>query len=251
MTRRISHAPRARAALPVLAVCAAAFAGRALAAADAPAAAAPITGGTLGEMFLKGGLMMWPILACSVVTVALLLERLVALRRRAVFPEGTLARARELMAAGRLEEVDRLCADDGSPFARLLRPCLSRADATGFEMEAALEEAGSRVLFDLRHHTKALHVIADISPLLGLMGTVTGMIKAFNVVAASGALGRTELLAAGISEALLTTAFGLIVAIPAMLVYHYARSKADGYLREMEDACLEMLVDLRRKRTGA
>lgn len=93
--------------------------------------------------------------------------------------------------------------------------------------------------------------MADIAPLLGLMGTVTGMIKAFDVVARSGALGRTELLAEGISEALLTTAFGLIVAVPAAVCYHIYRAKAENLLRLMEDAALDILAALRAARNGA
>jgi biopolymer transport protein ExbB len=224
-------------------------AGRA-AAADVPAKVVT-TVTTVGELFRKGGPMMWPILGCSIVMFAFFLERLVSLRRRAVFPSRLRQDAGTLIRAGRVDDASQQCAENGSPFGRLLHACMVRAGASGFEMEAALEEAGARVLYDLRRNTKALGVIADISPLLGLMGTVTGMIKAFNVVAKAGALGRAELLAEGISEALLTTAFGLLVAIPSMIFYNYFRSKADGLLREMEDTCLDILVDLRKKKGGA
>ena len=115
-------------------------------------------------------------------------------------------------------------------------------------MEVALEETGARVLYDLRKNARPLAVIADVSPLLGLMGTVLGMIKAFEVVARSGALGQAEMLAAGIAEALLTTAFGLSVAVPSLIFYHYFRGKGDGLVRQMEDTCIGIMRDLRKQR---
>ena len=202
---------------------------------------------TLGALFRKGGPLMWPILACSVVMFAFFLERLFCLRRGAVFPRKLRRNTTELLEEGKVQDASQLCGDSRSPFGHLMHSCQMRADAEGFEMEGALEEAGARVLYDLRRNTRPLGVIADIAPLLGLMGTVTGMIKAFNVVAKAGALGRAELLAEGISEALLTTAFGLLVAIPSMLVYHYFRGKAEGLPREMENTCIEMMMDLRKR----
>lgn len=207
-------------------------------------------GRSLEELFTRGGMLMWPILLCSIVMLAFIFERLVALRRHRVFPLALRADMQRLATEGCLD-IDKAlqrCKEDDSPFARLLHGCLLRAGADGFEMEAGLEEAGARVLYDLRNNGKPLSVIADVAPLLGLMGTVTGMIKAFDVVAKSNALGRTGLLAGGISEALLTTAFGLLVAVPAIIAYHIFRSRADNLVREMEDACLEIVVALRRAR---
>ena len=207
-----------------------------------------ITGETMFDTFRSGGVVMWPILLCSIIALAFLLERAVGLRTSTVFPQDLLTQARDLVREGKVREAADLCKGDGSPFSSLLRGCLSRVDASGFEMEAALEEAGSRVLYDLRKNTRPLGIVADAAPLLGLMGTVLGMIKAFEVVAKTGALGRAELLAEGIGEALLTTAFGLSVGIPAMIFYQYFRGRADGLLRTMEDACLEVVADLRKQK---
>jgi len=221
------------------------------AAAPAEADSGSIAAGrSLEELFIRGGALMWPILLCSIVMLAFIFERLVALRRRQVFPPDLHAEMKRLAPGGDLTIAAALqrCTADGSPFARLLHGCLVRAGAGGFEMEAGLEEAGARVLHDLRNNGKTLSVIADVAPLLGLMGTVTGMIKAFDVVAKSNALGRTGLLAEGISEALLTTAFGLLVAVPAIIAYHIFRNRADNLVREMEDACLEIVLALRRER---
>jgi biopolymer transport protein ExbB len=189
---------------------------------------------------------MWPILLCSIAALAFILERLTGLRASIVFPAGLLSKARALIGAGKRDEAAELCASDASPFAKLLRSCLTRSGDDVSATEAALEEAGSRVLYDLRKNTRLLGVVADVAPVLGLLGTVWGMIKSFEQVASAGALGRAEQLSEGIGEALLTTAFGLTVAVPAILFYHYFRGKADGLLRSMEDACLELMDPLRR-----
>lgn len=214
-------------------------------------APSPPPDGTIAEgrgliaLFKSGGILMWPILLCSVVTLTFILERAVGLRARYIFPPKLTAELRTLAGEGRAREALARCLLDRSPFAALMHACLLRAGNAGFEMEAALEEAGARLLYDLRRNCKPLSVMADVAPLLGLMGTVTGMIKAFDVVARSGALGRTELLAEGIAEALLTTAFGLLVAVPAIVAYHIYRAKAENLLREMEDAALDILAALR------
>lgn len=203
-------------------------------------------GQSLESLFLSGGFLMWPILLCSVVMVAFIFERMVGLRRGRVFPQRLRSDLLELAGEGKLADALELSRVGRSHFARLVAGGLARGEAGGFEMEVGLEEEGARVLYNLRNNCKPLSVMADVSPLLGLMGTVTGMIKAFDVVAKSGALGRTELLAEGISEALLTTAFGLMVAVPSVIAYHIFRSKADNLLREMEDAALEIFEVMRR-----
>ncbi len=206
-----------------------------------------ITGGSIFDIFLRGGPLMWPILVCSIAALTFILERLVGLRASIVFPQRFLANAKALIGEGKRDEAAELCASDASPFANILRSCLTRSDGDVGATETALEEAGSRVLYDLRKNTRLLGVVADVSPVLGLLGTVWGMIKSFEQVASAGALGRAEQLSEGIGEALLTTAFGLTVAVPAILFYHYFRGKADGLLRSMEDASLELMDTLRRR----
>lgn len=238
MTRKLS-----------LALCLLALAAASLHAQEAvPADGGAVTGRTVFDTFKRGGPLMWPILLCSVVALAFVIERAVSLRASLIFPRPLYESARSFVANGQIEQAVEACVSDRSPFARLLHACLARADTPGFEMEAAIEEAGARALYDLRRNARPLGIIGDISPLLGLMGTVLGMIKAFEVVARTGALGRTEMLAEGIGEALLTTAFGLLVAVPAIIFYHYFRAKAEGLLRAMEDACIDLLTELRRQR---
>ena len=210
------------------------------------AATTPNTGQSLEDLFDRGGPLMWPILLCSVVMVAFIFERWIGLRHNRIFPAKLHERLLGLAREGRLDEAREVCRTGRSEFARLVGGGLARAEADGFEMEAGLEEEGGRVLYNLRSNCKPLAIVADVAPLLGLMGTVTGMIKAFDVVAKSNALGRTELLAEGISEALLTTAFGMAVAVPSVIVYHIFRIRADNLLREMEDAALEIVAAMRK-----
>lgn len=206
-----------------------------------------ITGSNLFETFDRGGFMMWPILLCSVVTLAFVLERMVGLRTQKIFPAKLNNQVKILAGEGKLKEAIQLCDDNPSLFAKFAKACLSRAKRMDLNAEFAMEEVGSRILYDLRKNTRPLGFIAEAAPLLGLMGTVFGMIRAFQAVAQSGALGRTKLLAEGIGEALLTTAFGLIVAVLALVAYQLFRSKADNLLKNMEDSCLEMLEDLQEQ----
>jgi len=205
-----------------------------------------ILGKNLLETFLRGGFFMWPILLCSIIGFAFALERIIALRRSVVFPQKFLEEVKALVGEKKLEEAVKLCEVHNSIFARMLLTCLKKAHSSSFEIEATLESAGSRALLELRTNTKVLGVIADIAPLLGLLGTVQGMIMAFDVVARTGALGRAEKLAESIAVALLTTAFGLIVAVPSVIFYHYFRARAESLLKSMGEACLE-IIELVRK----
>lgn len=200
-----------------------------------------IIGKNLFETFLKGGIFMWPILFCSVMAVAFALERLIALRRTVVFPTKLLHEVKTLAQEQKLQDAIKLCETNNSVFARMLLACLRKVHSSAFEIETTLESAGDRALIELRTNTKALGVIADVAPLLGLLGTVQGMIMAFDVVAKTGALGRAEKLAESIAVALLTTAFGLLIAVPSVIFYHYFRARTDALLKSMEEACLEII----------
>ncbi len=212
----------------------------------AAVADSPAADGGLWGLFLKGGFFMWPILIGSIVMLAMALERQVNLRSGAVRPRKLAREVERRIANGDTTGAMQECAVlKTSAYARMVHACLQREGAEAYAMETAIEEAGARELINLRRGTRTLGVIADIAPLLGLLGTVTGMIKAFNVVAAAGALGKAELLAEGIGEALMTTAFGLCVAVPAIILYHYFRGRADNWVRIIEDDCLSYAQLLR------
>lgn len=191
----------------------------------------------------QGGFFMIPIAFCSLLMVAFALERFVALRRGRVIPRAFVTRLLQQIDEGELdrESVKQLCAENGSPAARVLAAGARRWSRPAVEVEQAVLDEGERVTTDLRKHLRVFHGVATITPLLGLLGTVTGMIRAFNVVAQADALGRPELLASGISEALLTTAAGLSVAIPALGLYLYYVGRVDRLTIEL-DSLAQKLV---------
>ncbi|MCG8585061.1 MAG: MotA/TolQ/ExbB proton channel family protein, partial [Pirellulales bacterium] len=141
------------------------------------------------------------------------------------------------------DDAIQLCQENGSPVAKVFEAAASKWGRSSVEMEQAIIDAGERVTSKLRKHLRVINGVATVSPLLGLLGTVVGMIRAFNAIATSEAMGRPELLAGGISQALLTTAAGLTVAIPALIAYMFFTSKVDRLTIEI-DARSQDLVGL-------
>ena len=185
----------------------------------------------------KGGIMMFPLGVCSLVGLAVVAERLIVLRRSKVIPSGFLKRLGGVIdkSPSDVGKAIKLCETDGSALASICAAGLSRRGLPLELIEKRITEAGERELFKLRKYLRVLSVIASVSPLLGLVGTIFGMIKAFQTVAVSAdALGKTELLATGIYEAMITTAAGLLVAIPALIFYNLIASKIDHRVSEMD-----------------
>ncbi len=193
----------------------------------------------------EGGILMYPIALCSVVMLAFAFERLVALRRGRVIPKPFVTRLLQQIRQGQLDrrQALALCQDNASAVALVCAGAIRKWGRPAVEVEQAILDAGERATYGLRAHLRVFNAVATIAPLLGLLGTVFGMIQAFNAVAASDALGRPELLASGVAQALLTTAFGLTVAIPALLVYYVFTSRVDRLITEI-DAYGEELVHL-------
>ncbi|MEL6497811.1 MAG: MotA/TolQ/ExbB proton channel family protein [Planctomycetota bacterium] len=184
---------------------------------------------------VKGGVMMIPIAICSLVVVTVVLERLSLLRVRRVVPplfERELQSALDTRgtAAGLA-----LCDTDASPIARTLAAGLRSLDLGHDVVERQVAAAGDTEVHALRKWLRCLSVVAAVAPLLGLTGTIFGMIRAFQTVANSGeSLGRAELLAGGIYEAMISTAAGLLVAIPTIVLYHYLSARIDRIARELD-----------------
>ena len=219
-------------------------------ASEAPAPEAPteeslIPTKSLVGMFYAGGLLMYPILGCSFVLVLFTFERWVSLRRGRVIPKPFVRRFMEQLREDRLDPDDALslCDQNGSPVARVFAGAVRKWGRPAVEVEQGIIDAGERVTNDLRKYLRIINGVSTVSPLLGLLGTVTGIISAFNSIATYSAMGRPELLAAGIGEALLTTAFGLFVAIPALSLYLCFIGKVDRLIMDI-DALGQQLVDL-------
>lgn len=203
--------------------------------------------GTLWDLFLKGGWAMWPILGCSVLGLAFFFERLIELRRSKHIPSGF---DKELILAVDTRGVDAglaLCLERKSSLARTLYAALLRYGTTRQEMEMAVQDESSRMLYDLRRNCRVIGIMSNLAPMLGLLGTVWGLIQAFDTVAAGGGLGKTESLASGVAVALLTTAFGLVVAIPMLALYHFVKGRADDLAREIEERAIDAIVTIDRK----
>lgn len=212
----------------------------ALAALPVPAANEGLVS-TVWELTWKGGIVMIPIAIASLIAIAVAIERAIVLRRSRVSPTGLLDQV--LAAADDGDRALALCRARPSPLARTLEAGLVAWRRDDDHVEKRLVEAGLREASALRSRLKVLGFVIGVSPMLGLLGTIFGMITAFRTVASSpDALGRTELLAGGIYEALVTTAAGLIVAIPVMLIYHLLAAKAERRLVELDVAC-RALVD--------
>jgi biopolymer transport protein ExbB len=199
---------------------------------------------SLLKMFHDGGLMMYPIAICSFVLMVFSFERFIHLRTGRVIPRPFVKRLIEQLQQQQIdrEEGLELCERNPSPIASILAAAVKRYGRPAVEIEQAVLDAGERESNNLRRHMRLLNAISNVSPLLGLLGTVLGMIQAFNDIAGAQAMGRPEMLAGGIGQALLTTAAGLLVAIPAYLMYMYFLGHTDRLIMEM-DRHAQRLVD--------
>ncbi len=187
---------------------------------------------------------MYPILLCSVIALAIFLERLYALRRSRVIPLGFVSELEVFRErGGEQDALLSLCERYDSALARVIKAGAERISYGLAEVAHAVEGMGQHEAALLSTNLRMMGVISNLAPMLGLLGTVLGMIHAFSVIAKAGT-GRPELIASGISEALLTTAAGLIVAIPTLAGYHYLRGKIDRYVVEMEEVALSFLEGL-------
>ncbi len=190
--------------------------------------------------FEKGGKVMWAILAASLIGCAFVAERLIAIRRSVQIPKRLMEELRDAMVSGGVPAGLKVVEGNRSAMGRVMYALLSRSGATRRELENTVDDEGSRVLYDLRANLRPIGIMATIAPLLGLLGTVFGLIAAFRTAAELG-MDDPSSFAAGIYEALYTTAFGLVVAIPLQIIYHMLRNYADGIMREVEERALAFI----------
>jgi biopolymer transport protein ExbB len=198
------------------------------------------------EFAVAGGWLMVPIGVCSIVWFAFLVERLVVTRRSRVLPAPFLTAARGLSrGAVDLDEARAICDAHPSVGASVLRAALDSLDRTPEELDDAVNRVAQLEIHRLRRNVRAFSVIAGIAPLIGLLGTVTGMIQAFEAITSQG-VGDPQVLSGGIGEALITTAAGLIVAIPALIGYRYLRGLVDFLVVEMEKEAMRLVQAMDR-----
>jgi len=218
---------------------------------NAPAAEAPVASppsipmGNLLNVIREGGIMMLPIIACSFMMMIFVMERLLYLRRARVIPRPFVRGVIEQLEQQQLgrDEALALCEENGSPIAEIFAGALKKYGRSAVEVEQAVVDAGERVVSQMRKYLRLFNSISNMTPLLGLLGTVLGMIDAFNTIARADAMGRPELLAGGIGTALITTAAGLCVAIPSYTAYAFFLGRIDKLILEM-DSHAQSIVEI-------
>lgn len=201
---------------------------------------------TLGQLIARGGLTMFPLGLFSIAVVALVVRNYMNLKESVLLPPHASAHLRKLLEDGHLDEASTYCEENRSLLTDTFSAGVERA-ATGTAtievVKEAIEEAGTEQMISLMRPINYLSIIGAVAPMLGLLGTVSGMIKAFQTISVGG-MGKPELLAQNIGEALVTTATGLIIAIPAMLFYFYFKNnfmKTMATLGRQTGALVEVL----------
>lgn len=192
------------------------------------------------DMIQAGGLLMIPILLCSVIALAIVVERFWSLQTKRIAPKHLVAQVWQWYKGNSLDEEHLRALTSNSPLGRVLAAGLVNRNHPREFMKEAIEETGRQVVSELERYLNTLGTIASITPLLGLLGTVIGMIKVFAAITTHG-VGNPGVLAGGISEALITTAAGLSVAIPSLIFYRYFRGKVDALVLVMEEEALKIV----------
>ena len=199
------------------------------------------------ELIRSGGWVMWPIILCSIAALAITGERLWSLQKKYVTPSNLLAQAQQWLARGELDEARVNLLRESSPLGRILAAGLINRDHERVIIKEVIEDAGRHVAPELERYLRPLGTIAGVSPFLGLLGTVLGMIQMFSGIGSQG-VGDPSIVAGGIAQALITTAAGLTVAIPSLMFYRYFRGRVDALLLDMEQEALKLVETLHGER---
>ena len=195
------------------------------------------------EIVQAGGWLMLPIIACSIVAAAIILERIWTLQQKRVLPDDLTIKVWQWVKVDRLDAKNLQMLHQSSPLGQVLAAGLASSHAGREIAKENIEDTGRHVVHELERYLNALGTIAAISPLLGLLGTVIGMVKVFAAITEQG-VGNPGVLAGGISEALITTAAGLTVAIPSLIGYRYLRGHVDSLVVRMEKEAMRFLETL-------
>lgn len=199
------------------------------------------------ELIRAGGWVMWPIIICSVAALAIIGERFWSLQKKYVSPPELVPQVRQWLERDELDEARINLVRDSSPLGRILAAGLVYRDHDRDVIKEAVEDTGRHVSPELERYLRTLGTIATISPFLGLLGTVLGMIEMFSGIGNKG-VGDPSIVAGGIAQALITTAAGLAVAIPSVMFYRYFRGKAYELLLDMEAEAMKLIEILHNER---
>lgn len=199
---------------------------------------------TVWEFFVRGGPLMWPLLACSIIALAITIERLFSLRQSKIIPRELIEEVERLTRMGRLNDIEQLLKRNSSPICPIIMVAIKNAGMRREIIRDYMEEAGATQAYTIERYIDILSIIAAIAPLLGFLGTVTGMLTSFQAVSTSGEHS-SQLLASGISEALITTVVGLSIGIPVYVCYRLLIARSDFLLLEMEKSSARILEYLK------
>lgn len=199
------------------------------------------------DYLIAGGPVMIPIAICSVLSLAIIIERSLAMRDSRIIPLAFLGEAKKLVSQGKEEALLEFCRKSRTPIAQVIQAAVVSRNLPGETLREAVQGVGKEQADRLSRFLTTLATIASIAPLLGLLGTVTGMMSVFEIISSKGVTNPSD-LASGISEALLTTAAGLVVAIPTLIAYNYFYKRTSSYILRMEEITLGMIARLSRNR---
>jgi biopolymer transport protein ExbB len=200
---------------------------------------------SLIEIFRAGGPIMWPLALCSLLTLAIIIERSINLRASRILDPTIVERVTGLAEGGRIDRASEVCRQNRGIFTNIVLEGLEQDVKGESAAKEAVEDAGRHETVRLNRYLGILGTVAGVAPLLGLLGTVTGMIEVFKTIAESGA-GQAAQLSSGISQALITTATGLLIAIPALVAHNYFQGKAEAITVDLERDSLRVLRALYR-----
>jgi len=195
------------------------------------------------EFVRKGGIFIYPIVLCSVVALSIFLQKMWVLRRGKILPENFLDLLYSHLSNRKYSDAINLSRMNGSSIARIASSALEKVGTSKEDMKESIEETGRREATELGRYIEGLGAISNVSTLLGLLGTISGMIKIFRVISEQTIVDPPS-LAGGISEALYTTALGLLVAIPAFIAYKYLNGRADEFIADLEDEGKRILDEI-------
>jgi biopolymer transport protein ExbB len=200
------------------------------------------------ETFLRGGFVMWPLLLMAIMAIVIVVERLIYLRRINVDEDRLFNRVKGALEKGHYDEAKAICDNTESPLGALIVTGIDHRHEPEYAQKEVLKDAASQEVPRLERYVGALGTISHVAPLLGLLGTVTGNIAAFGILG-SGTAGDPTVLAKGIAEALVTTAAGIVVAIPTVIFYNYLVGRVNGIITRMEAQVNELVLVIKNSKS--
>lgn len=202
------------------------------------------------EFLLKGGPVMWPLFACAIIAVAVMIERFIVITRAGQDDESLVEQVRAQLKQGRVNEALKLCDDSSGPVGQLIASGIRNRDLNSDSIERSMEELALRETPVLYKRLGVLDTVITVAPLLGLLGTVTGMIRSFHIVSSASGLNNTAGISGGVAEALIATATGLAIAIVTLIGYNYLTEQVKQVIAEMEIRATQVMNILANLRGG-